>query len=518
MAGFGCRARVAQFVLALLASLLIATPAHAWWDTEWSYRKPVTIDTTASGVNVSGTLGRTVVLIRLHSGNFTFTEALENGADLRIVDSDDQTPLPYHIERYNSADGLATVWVSVPTLNGGEKRQLWLYFGNPNASVGDDVAGTFDPDYMAVYHFGENAGQPVADNTANANNAAGGVPGVNDNGIVGRSARFPGQGQITINASPSLAMPAGAPFTFSAWVKPDQLAGDAALFSRGPLVIGANAGIPYVAIGAASARAGAPLRQGEWNHLAVTADAGTIRIYVDGVEAGAASAQLPALDGAILLGGAPGRPFTGELDEVRLSKVARPAAMLMAVANAEGPSGSLVNVSETAEKQGGGGGVLGFVLSKIHGLDIGIIALCMVLLALAIWLMVSKMRYLNAAERGNAVFKRRFEALHEELTPIAAIPGISKEEADFIAKTPLGRLYETGIEELQVRQRLRGARPLSGEAVEAMRAAVDAVVVAENQKLDKWMVILTIAISGGPTTSTAGSPRSPTRCACSSTG
>lgn len=49
-----------------------------------------------------------------------------------------------------------------------------------------------------------------------------------------------------------------------------------------------------------------------------------------------------------------------------------------------------------------------------------------------------------------------------------------------------------------LRQKSRGLRPLTGEAVEAMRAAVDAVVVAENQKLDKWMVILTIAISGGP--------------------
>jgi len=100
---------------------------------DWSYRKAVTIDTSPSGVNVSGPIGRTLVLVRLHSGNFTFTDALENGADLRFVDSDDKNPLPYHIESFDSKNGVANAWVSVPVLNGGEKKQIWPYFGNENA-------------------------------------------------------------------------------------------------------------------------------------------------------------------------------------------------------------------------------------------------------------------------------------------------------------------------------------------------------------------------------------------------
>ncbi len=193
-----------RLLLALFLSLTITAQAHAegWWNKEWSYRKPVTVDTTASGVNVSGAIGRTVVLVRLHSGNFTFTEALENGADLRVVDADGKTPLPYHLESYNSKDGLATLWVSVPALNGGEKKQLWIYFGNKNAKIGEDVAGTFDADYSAVYHFNDNTGQPATDKTANANSAIGAVPGVNESGIIGRSARFPGQGR-----SPSTPRP-----------------------------------------------------------------------------------------------------------------------------------------------------------------------------------------------------------------------------------------------------------------------------------------------------------------------
>jgi biopolymer transport protein ExbB len=123
----------------------------------------------------------------------------------------------------------------------------------------------------------------------------------------------------------------------------------------------------------------------------------------------------------------------------------------------------------------------------------------MILLTMAITLMVQKIRYLNAAAKANVLFYNRFDAMHEELVPLADANGISEQEANYIKKaSPIARLYEMGISELAVRRKVSATRPLSGEAVEAMRAAVDAVYVTENQKLDALMVILTIAISGGP--------------------
>jgi len=115
---------------------------------------------------------------RLHSGNFTFTDALQNGADLRFVDSDNKTPLPFHVERFDATTGIAAAWVSVPNLNGGEKRTIWLYFGNKSAPVGADEKGTFDPDTMAAWHFAEKPGQPSADSTANANGAKAAPAGI----------------------------------------------------------------------------------------------------------------------------------------------------------------------------------------------------------------------------------------------------------------------------------------------------------------------------------------------------
>lgn len=488
-----------RVIVGLLLSMAFATsPAAAWWNKDWKYRKPVTVDTSPSGLNVSGAIGRTVVLVRLTGGNFTFTEAMQNGADIRIVDADDKTPVPFHIERYDATSGIAYVWVSVPALNGGEKKQLWLYFGNANAQVGSDTKGTFDPDYMAVYHFGESTGQPSADATANTNVAQNPPAGIDDGSIIGRGARFPGQGAIQIAPSPSLAMPAGAPFSFTAWVKPAQLSGEQAVFARGPLVIGFANGVPFAGLGSARTQGNAPIRQGAWSHIGLVADGKTVKLYVNGIEAGSASAALPQLDGPISIGGAEARPFTGDMDEARLSKTARPASMLLAMANAEGPDNKLVNVSESAEKAESGSGVLPFIVSKLEPLDAGIVAVCMLLLTAAIAVMVTKIRYLNSAARGNKAFLKRFHSMHEELVQVADMPGVSAKEAAFLDKSPLGHLYRTGIEELEVRRKRAVLRPLSGEAVEAMRAAVDAEVVTENQRLDRFMVVLTIAISGGP--------------------
>ncbi|MBB4099251.1 DUF2341 domain-containing protein [Sphingomonas kyeonggiensis] len=492
-----------KFLAWLIALIAITTPAFAqtsggWWNKDWPYRRPVTVDTSPTGGNISGAIGRTVLLVRLHDGNFTFGDALENGADLRVLDTDGKTPLPFHIERYDAANSIATLWVSVPSLNGGEKRQLWLYYGNKNASAGSNVAQTYDPDTVAAYHFSEAAGKPAGDLTANANNAQNAVPAIDENGVIARAARFQGQGELVIPATPSLAMPAGAPLTLSTWVKADQPAGEQAIFTRGPLIVGIANGVPFALIGTQRIQAAAALKPGEWTQLGFVADGQNLRLYVSGVEAAAAAGALPALDGSITLGGAPGRPFTGELDEVRLSRTARPAAMLLASAQAEGPSNKLVTVAGTAERQSSGGGTFFYVLSKVELIDAFIIGLCLFILVLAVLVMITKSNYINRSVRANRVFLRRFRSLHEDLVGMKQVEGMSPRELATIERAPLGRIYETGIDELEVRRAVRGKRPLSGESVEAMRAAVDAVVVEENQKLDRWLVLLTIAISGGP--------------------
>ena len=68
------------------------------------------------GADVKEALTDFPVLVRLHSGNFTFENAKSDGSDIRFVASDDKTPLKYHIERYDPKEEMVLIWVKVPQI------------------------------------------------------------------------------------------------------------------------------------------------------------------------------------------------------------------------------------------------------------------------------------------------------------------------------------------------------------------------------------------------------------------
>lgn len=483
-------------MIAVFFAMLNPIAAQAWWEKDWPYRKQISVDMTATGVNVAGSVGRTPVLVRLHTGNFSFADVAENGADLRFIAADDKTPLNYHIESFDALLGVANIWVDVPKLAGGEKQAIWLYYGNKNAAAAVNAAGTFDADYTVVFHYDEAAATPVLDKTNYKNNTSNAAAGANEGAIIGRGARFAAGGLI-IPANPSLAVAPGGAFTFSTWVKADAATANAQLYARGPLTIGLAQGVPYVSTGGPQIKSTQLLTAGQWSHLAVTADGKNIRIFVNGVEAIAASGTLPALDGETTIGGSAAAPFAGELDETRISKVARPANMILADANGQGMDGKLVAMGAD-EKQGGGENIMGYIFAKTPMLEWIIVGICMAMLLVAFWVMWTKGRYLNKSMKANEAFMERYHAMHADLTSMKGRSDIGAIEQKLLANSPLSRLYESGIVELDDRRKRLGNVPFSSETVAAMRSAIDADQVGENQKLDKWMVLLTIAISGGP--------------------
>ena len=107
----------------LLLAFVLCTfslSSHAWWNDEWTSRKKVTL------TSPSGEIEDAPVLIRLHSGNFDFLSANENGSDLRLLSADDKAELKFHIEKWDSANQLALVWVKVPKLSA--QTELFLYY------------------------------------------------------------------------------------------------------------------------------------------------------------------------------------------------------------------------------------------------------------------------------------------------------------------------------------------------------------------------------------------------------
>ncbi|SAI65576.1 Uncharacterized conserved protein [Bordetella ansorpii] len=297
--------RLMMYLLALVVSALPAV-ANAWWQPDWKYRKQVSIDTTQQGAAINEPAGRVPLLVRLHTGNFTFDGVNANGSDLRFVAADDQTVLNYQIESFDPLLGMAVVWVDVPEVSGAQRQDIWMYYGNEKAPAASNGQVTFDPNYTLVYHFNGAVEAPPRDATGYNNNAQTPVAGMVD-GVVGRAAQFTGAAPLMLPASPSLAMAAGSAFTFSAWVRADQPSGDQAIYARrdagNSLVIGVSNGVPFVEVNGQRTQPGQPLTPAAWQHLAVTANGGQITLYVNGRASGTMAASLPALNTAAAVGG-----------------------------------------------------------------------------------------------------------------------------------------------------------------------------------------------------------------------
>ena len=117
-----------------------ALQAHAWWDDKWQYRKKIAFDTTPAGADIKENLNDTAVLLRLHTGNFNFAGAKDDGSDIRFMSGDDKLPLKFQKELYDPANEIALFWVRVPRIMAGSKQDfIWMYYGNKSAA---QVTGT----------------------------------------------------------------------------------------------------------------------------------------------------------------------------------------------------------------------------------------------------------------------------------------------------------------------------------------------------------------------------------------
>ncbi len=491
-------------VLALAVITLPAT-ANAWWQKDWPYRKEITLDSTAKGGNITGAAGRVAVLIRLHTGNFTFKDASEKGDDLRFVAADDKTPLAFQIESFDPLLGVATAWVDIPEFPAGATKKIWLYYGNKKAAPAADSTATFDPDYLAVYHFDGPAGAAPLDATANHTNALSPAGGVEEASIIGKGAKFTGAGGVLLPSSPILAVAPGGPFTFSAWVKAAAPQPRAALYVKrdgaSALIVGLDQGVPFVEIHGAGGvqRAAAPraIAPNQWTDIAVTADGKVTTLYVNGQPAANLSGGLPALAGPAALGSDTASPsdlapFVGEMDEARISKVARPAALIAVDASTQGAESRLVVYGKDEKQAGVGFGTLGLIVTHVDAPAWFIICLLGVLAAGSWYVMWSKISYVGRVEKMNDQFLAFY---HEHGGDPLHLDGQPSPEK--FKDSSLFRIYHAGAEEMRRRQ-ARGRIPLSDGAVEVVHSLMNTSLVRENQRLSSALVVLTIAISGGP--------------------
>jgi biopolymer transport protein ExbB len=474
-----------RFIGILLVLCLLPGAANAWWNADWKNRMKITLVTTPEGADIKATVGPVPVAVRLHSANFLFTDAKPDGSDIRFIAGDDKTPLKHFIETYDVANQLAVIWVQIPHLAGGSMDSIWMYSGNEKVGSAEEPKAVYDTAQVLALNFGETQG-PFKDSTAYASPLVGEGVAFDANGLAGGSARFSGR-PLRVDASPSITVKAGGGATFSAWVRPAS-AQSAQLFSWGPWSVDLAGGKVSARL-EKSVTDAVELKAATWSHLAVTISDRLV-LYVNGKEAASSIATPADVGGPMLIG----QGLEGQLDVVGVASVARPAAWF-AVEAAQGPDGKLLAYGEPeATDNSGSGSYIAILLRALTPDAKVVIGILGVMFIIAIGVMFNKAVLVARTDKGNVEFLADF-VRHplEFLNPGSKIAN----SAEAHPHSSIARLYRTGIRELRHRVNAKQGA-LSAESVAAIKASIDSTLIRENQSLNRRMVLLTIAISGGP--------------------
>jgi biopolymer transport protein ExbB len=202
--------------------------------------------------------------------------------------------------------------------------------------------------------------------------------------------------------------------------------------------------------------------------------------------------------------------FVGDIDELQIAKIARPVGFIKFAAIGQGPDqAKLVSFSVDEETASWLSGYFAVILKSVT-LDGWVVIGILIVLAVVSWLvMFDRASYLNRQAKANARFTKGFRELAADLTmldqgdadEVSTLGGrIGEADAKMMQASSLYRIYHIGAAEIRHRFAQNGQRApvLSATSIAAIRAALDSGYVKETQRLNRLMVVLTIAISGGP--------------------
>ena len=502
-----------SFTLGLL-TLLFPVITLAWWNEDWSSRRQVSVDATATGADIQETISDVPILIRLHAGNFAFfSELAEQGRDIRFL-KDDKTPLNYQIEAVDTLSEIGLVWVRLPQVRGGvADDKFWLYYGNQNAPDGSDGKALYDTPQSLVYHFKDGEVLPQ-DATAYASNAIDSKAQIEPAGWIGAAAKFSGVGAINVNPLPQLAIAADKGWTFSTWFKFDQPQANAQILSAKEAANGLSIDLQGTALvahwvgssGSVDTTA-VNVVQGQWQQLVVVVKADKLEAYLNGALAASAPISLSAVNPTVALG----NNFVGLLDEVQIASTARAADWIKLSYRSQSPDFSVLNFGEDESNGDSDAGHFMVIVQNVTVDGWVVIGLTLVMLVIAIWVMVTKTIIINRVTKDNKAFLEQYRQLDpkhlgdldEDDQPedaeladsdwIAALVG----KHDHFQSSTLYHIYHTAIHELK---QLQGDinQSVTPEAWNYLHVKLDSQIVTESQRLNKNMVLLTIAIAGGP--------------------
>jgi hypothetical protein len=328
--------------------------------TAWRHHAALPLLTTPHGADLpaEARLENFPVLVRLNAESFDFSHAKPDGADVRF--SVDDGPAAFQIEHWDGAAREAAIWVRVPVIRGNARQELMLHWGNAEAKSASDGRAVFNESngYRVVMHLGD-AGDALRDEVGTVRPTDTGTTSCE--GTVGRGRRFePGQGIACGDKIDGLPTGSG-PCTTETWIRARGVNGNIVGWgneqAQGKIVMQWNAP-PHIGIDAyfsgASVKSEGRLPMSEWLHVAHVYQAGGARIYVDGRLAGVGENRLGPLNvrrpARLWLGGWYGNyEFAGDLDELRISSVARSADWIRLSFENQKPNQTLVGLPKRVD-------------------------------------------------------------------------------------------------------------------------------------------------------------------------
>lgn len=331
---------IAVLTLAALPPTAHAGQARAQY-ANWRHSGSIYVLTTPEGADLPATASEDnfPLLVRLHKDFFAFSQVKPHGEDIRFATSTG-TQLAYQIDEWNAAAGSAGIWVRIPNIRGNARQEIKLYWGKADAAGEPNGSAVFNAanGYASVIHMDDALKDELGTVTPIDRGSIGAT------GLVGEGRRFtPGKG-IDCGRKITTYPYSDSPFTSEAWFRAEpEAAGSRILYwgryatryngktgdgNEVAISVESPARPRWASDGPGGARSGTALSLRQWTHVAATYTEGTSRIYVNGTLAGSRyhkAAMSIVQDICMNIGGWRGGNygFAGDIDEVRVSRVAR---------------------------------------------------------------------------------------------------------------------------------------------------------------------------------------------------
>lgn len=135
-----------------------------WMNPAWKFRKKITFDNSGQTED----LINFPVLVKLDSNNIDYLKTENAGKDIRFTDSDGTTLLSYEIDSWN-ASGSSYVWVKVPKIDGGSSQDyIYIYYGNNEADDSQNAHDVWSNGYVMVQHLRDSSSSTIVGSTENS--------------------------------------------------------------------------------------------------------------------------------------------------------------------------------------------------------------------------------------------------------------------------------------------------------------------------------------------------------------